>query len=187
MSVFGKERIYIFHKYSLYARGNDKLLGTYLPLAMTPLGGQDSINGGLGLPYHDQYNWKDITQTVLPEVWIAQSARQFTFQYNPLGSCRKKRGIFHLLKLPDPLQCSLLLFSKVIFPVSNCIDSDSASKHPIYRHVYRLTMIFSFMASSRLNTMCSPQKLVNNVCSSLEGEMMRYPHLLREAIKFVHV
>lgn len=53
MSVFGKERIYIFHKYSLYARGNDKLLGTYLPLAMTPLGGQDSINGGLGLPYHD--------------------------------------------------------------------------------------------------------------------------------------
>lgn len=43
-----------YHTYSAYARGNEKFLGTYLMLDMTPLGRQDA-GEGLGFSYHDQY------------------------------------------------------------------------------------------------------------------------------------
>lgn len=55
MSVFLKEGDDVFHTYSSYARGNEKLLGTYLMLDITPLGRQDK-GEGLGFPYHDQYD-----------------------------------------------------------------------------------------------------------------------------------
>jgi predicted dithiol-disulfide oxidoreductase (DUF899 family) len=56
MSVFLKDGEDVFHTYSSYARGNDKLLGTYLMLDMTPLGRQDGDkSSGLGFTYHDQY------------------------------------------------------------------------------------------------------------------------------------
>jgi predicted dithiol-disulfide oxidoreductase (DUF899 family) len=46
----------VFHTYSSYARGNEKLLGTYLMLDITPLGRQDGDKElGLGFPHHDQY------------------------------------------------------------------------------------------------------------------------------------
>jgi len=56
MSVFLKDGQDVFHTYSSYARGNEKLLGTYLMLDITPLGRQDGDKElGLGFPYHDQY------------------------------------------------------------------------------------------------------------------------------------
>ena len=57
MSVFLKDGQDVFHTYSSYARGNEKLLGgTYLMLDITPFGRQDGGEGsGLGFPHHDQY------------------------------------------------------------------------------------------------------------------------------------
>jgi predicted dithiol-disulfide oxidoreductase (DUF899 family) len=56
MSVFLKEGQDVFHTYSSYARGIEKLMGTYLMLDITPLGRQDGDKElGLGFPHHDQY------------------------------------------------------------------------------------------------------------------------------------
>lgn len=57
LSIFLKEGDEIYHSYSSYGRGLDRLLVTYGLLDLTPLGRQDKKAGGegLGFKYHDEY------------------------------------------------------------------------------------------------------------------------------------
>jgi predicted dithiol-disulfide oxidoreductase (DUF899 family) len=57
LSVFYREGTDIFHSYSTYSRGLDRLLGTNTILDMTPLGRQDHVGD---VKYHDQYTPEDM-------------------------------------------------------------------------------------------------------------------------------
>lgn len=57
LSVFYRDGNDIFHSYSTYARGLDRLLGTNTLLDMTPLGRQDHVGD---VKYHDQYTEEDL-------------------------------------------------------------------------------------------------------------------------------
>ena len=58
MSVFWREKEGgdVFHTYSTYGRGNEKFMGTYQMLDITPFGRQDGRKPDLGFEYHDQYD-----------------------------------------------------------------------------------------------------------------------------------
>jgi len=57
LSVFYREGDEIFHSYSTYARGLDRVLMTNTLLDMTPLGRQDALSE---VKYHDQYTEEDL-------------------------------------------------------------------------------------------------------------------------------
>lgn len=54
-SIFLKDGAEIYHSYSCYARGSDRLYTTYNLLDMTPLGRQDVVPHVPSFKYHDEY------------------------------------------------------------------------------------------------------------------------------------
>lgn len=54
-SVFLREDDHIYHSYSCYARGSERLHNTYTMLDMTPLGRQDVVPHKPVFKYHDEY------------------------------------------------------------------------------------------------------------------------------------
>ena len=58
LSVFYKDASgNIFHTYSCYARGDEKAVGAYMLLDMTPKGRNETVNGNLTdwVRHHDKY------------------------------------------------------------------------------------------------------------------------------------
>ncbi|KAI9801528.1 MAG: hypothetical protein M1833_002760, partial [Piccolia ochrophora] len=56
LSVFLREGDRVYHTYSAYSRGLEKLVGTYSYLDLTPLGRQENRPGGIGrFSLHDTY------------------------------------------------------------------------------------------------------------------------------------
>jgi predicted dithiol-disulfide oxidoreductase (DUF899 family) len=58
LSVFYKDESgNIFHTYSCYARGDEKIVGAYMLLDLTPKGRNETVNGNLTdwVRHHDKY------------------------------------------------------------------------------------------------------------------------------------